>query len=87
MVNEESLYLDRECKFWAGLNLKLIILQSFDLWFAQVHVSSEDFDMRVFKDDEMIAGMTGTEVGASTVFTRVKVELLCKSTPHFQVLG
>ena len=64
-----------------------IILQSFDLWFAQVHVGSEDFDMRVFKDDEMIAGMTGTEVGASTVFTRVKVELLCKSTPHFQVLG
>ena len=31
MVNEESLNLDRECKFWAGLNLKLIILQSFDL--------------------------------------------------------
>ena len=43
--------------------------------------------MRVFKDDEMITGMTGTEVGASTVFTRVKVQLLCKSTPHFQVLG
>ena len=46
----------------------MIISQSFDVSFAQFLVGSEDFDMRVFKDDEMIAEMTGTEVGASSFF-------------------
>ena len=68
MINEPSLYLDRGCKFCGGLGLHLIILHSFDLWFAQLLVGSEDFDMRVFKDDEMIAEITGTEVGASSSF-------------------
>ena len=68
MINDPSLYLDRDCKFCAGLSFHMIILQSFDLWFAQLLVDSEDFDMKVFKDDEMIAEMTGTEVGACSSF-------------------
>ena len=68
IINEPSLYLDRDCKFCAGWSLHMIILQSFDLWFAQWLVGSEDFDMRVFKDDEMIAEITGSEVGASSSF-------------------
>ena len=31
MINDPSVYLDRDCKFYAGLNLHLISLQSFVL--------------------------------------------------------
>ncbi|CAH3155436.1 unnamed protein product [Pocillopora meandrina] len=38
---------------------------------AEFLVGSEDFDMRVFKDDEMITEMTGTETadGANAIVT------------------
>ena len=62
------LFILIETKFCVGLSLHLIILQSFDVSFAQFLDGSEDFDMRVFKDDEMIAEMTGAEVGASSSF-------------------
>ena len=65
--------------FCAGLRLHLIILQSFDLWFSQLLVSSEDFDMRVFKDDKMIAERTGTEVSRSSSFEEAILHPAIKS--------
>ena len=38
MINEPSLNLDRDWKFCGRLGLHLIILHSFDLWFAQLLV-------------------------------------------------
>ena len=51
-----------------GLSSHFTILQSLYFWFAQLLVGSEDFDIRVFKEDEIIAEMTETEVGASISF-------------------
>ena len=67
MINDPSVYLDRDCNFCAGLSLHLISLQSFVLWFEQLLVGSEDWHESV-QDDEMIAEMTGTEVGTSSSF-------------------
>ena len=69
--------------FCAGLRLHLIILQSFDLWFSQLLVGSEDFHMRVFKDDEMIAEITGTEVSTSSSFEEAILHPAIKSTLNF----
>lgn len=51
-----------------GLSSHFTILQSLYFLFAQLLVGSEDFDIRVFKEDEIIAEMTETEVGASISF-------------------
>ena len=37
-------------------------------YFSQLLVGSEDFDIRVFKEDEIIAEMTETEVSIIIVF-------------------
>ena len=33
----------------------------------QLLVGSEDFDIRIFKEDEIVAEMTETEVGTATI--------------------
>ena len=37
-------------------------IASYNMVFSQLLVGSEDFDIRVFKEDEIIAEMTETEV-------------------------
>ena len=41
-------------------------------FFSQLLVGSEDFDIRVFKEDEIIAEMTETEVGKCSMKTVIE---------------
>ena len=54
MNNEPSLYLDRGYKFSVGFGLRFLILSSFIFLFAQLPVSSEDFNIRKFKKMKLL---------------------------------
>lgn len=51
-------------------------LKMFDFFPIQLLVGSEDFDIRVFKEDEIIAEMSETEVRSSTSdFSKLEQEM------------